>query len=130
MTSAALLGNTGPKPLSRSLKKDLLLVASIPCMTAQSLAHYTFKVAKARSLKTANRENGENIILEQLDWGVNKEATLPSILHVMYPFKVSDNWSKMFNLFEASLRLEFCFEKYKLTFPKFLEKRYVRVCSI
>lgn len=46
MTFAALLGNAGPKPLSRLLKKDLLLVASIPCMTAQSLAHYTLKVTK------------------------------------------------------------------------------------
>jgi len=68
MTSAALLGNTGPKPLSRSLKKDLLLVAQIPRMRAQSLARYTFKVTKARSLTTANRENGEKIILQQLNW--------------------------------------------------------------
>lgn len=104
-------------------KKDLLLVAPVPGMTAESLAHYTFKVTKPKSLKTANRENEKKNILEQLNWSkwVRKQLFLLSILHVIYPFKVSDHRSNRFSLLETSLRLQLGFKKQKLTFSKFLK---------
>lgn len=76
-----------------------MLVAPIPCMTTPYLAHYTLKVTKAKPLKTADRENGDKIILEEQE---NNKATLPSTELIIHPYRVSCNCSRRFSLLEAS----------------------------
>lgn len=80
---------------------NLLLVAPIPSMTAPHLAHCTFKVTKAKSPKTADRENGDKIILEEQE---NNQVTLPSTEHVIHPYRVISKCSKRLSLLEASLQ--------------------------